>query len=112
MLDDQEKREFKAEVIALAEDAARRAAKDSAGAVAEDAAERAVTRVLERLGLDNDNPRESYEDLIFLRRWRETTFRVRAKVLVVVFGTLISGTAALAWMGVKGMLTGGGPSDG
>lgn len=83
---------------------AREAARDAAHDVAEEAAEKAAHRVVCRLGLDSSNPRESYEDLLFLRRWRQATFKFRVGLLVSASATIVSGALALAWVGITNVM--------
>lgn len=61
----------------------------------------AVRETLTELGIDYSEPLEMQKDFSHLREWRVTTEGMKSKGLLAVFGFLITGILAAAWMGLK-----------
>lgn len=69
----------------------------------EEIIEKAVTRTLERIGLDVENPRELQEDFAQLRQWREAKAQTKTALIYAFFGVVVPGILAVMWLGLKGM---------
>lgn len=70
----------------------------------EDIIDKAVTRTLERFGVDVENPREQQEDFIQLRQWRQAKAQVKTAGVWAFLGVIIPGILALMWLGIQGWL--------
>lgn len=70
-------------------------------AIADRAAEKAVSNFLLRIGVEADDPIEMQKDFAHLRKWRKSNEAITLKVLLVAIGTVVSGTLAAVWMGLR-----------
>ena len=68
-----------------------------------------VDETLTKLGIEPTDHREMQEDMIFLRRLRNTSETVKSRSIVVLVGTIITGMIAAVWIGLRSMLSGGSP---
>lgn len=73
-------------------------------AIAAAGAEKGITNVLEKLGIDADNFRESQADFAHLRKQRKAYEQVTTITTRVVITTLVTGFLAALWMGIKEFL--------
>lgn len=64
----------------------------------------AVRETLIELGIDHSDPLEMQKDFQHLREWRTTTEGMKSKGLIAVFGFLVTGILAAAWLGIKSYL--------
>lgn len=72
----------------------------------EDIAQRVAVRVLRDLGINADDAFEMRRDFEFVRRWRCTTDSLRGRTLWTVVGTLVAGSLAMIWLGLRSMFSG------
>lgn len=70
----------------------------------EEIIETAITRALDRVGVDVENPRESRRDFEFVRDWRRSTESVKGKALLVAIGIVVSGMIGAMWLGIKSLV--------
>lgn len=65
-----------------------------------------VDEALTRLGVDAKNPMEMQKDFQHLRDWRQATQAIEKRGLLGIVGILISGLAALIWIGFTKVMNG------
>lgn len=73
-------------------------------AIAAAGAEKGITNVLEKLGIDPDDFKESQADFAHLRKQRKAYEQVTTITTRVVITTLVTGFFAALWMGIKEFL--------
>jgi hypothetical protein len=69
--------------------------------VAHEAAREAVRDMMERLGLNPDDYRETQQDFAHLRAWRNSMDNVKRQTMVVSVGIAVAGLLALIWQALK-----------
>ncbi len=72
--------------------------------IASKAARQAVERTLVSYGIDPENPFEFQKDMIHLREWRLRAERIQEKGLMTITVIVITGIAAMLWLGFKSKL--------
>ena len=74
--------------------------KDEAEKIAEDVAEKAVTRILERFGLDPQKPDDFRKLVDWLNELKTTVHDARKHGITVIVGVVAMGLATLIWKAV------------
>ncbi len=69
--------------------------------VVKEAAKEAVNAVLERFGIDTDNPIEVQADMAHLHRTRIASEQMGVRVKFVLIGVLVVGGLSALWIGIK-----------
>jgi len=63
-----------------------------------------VKEVLERLGVDPDDPIAMQKDFAHVRAWRESTEAIKRKGLMAAVGVIVTGVLGAIWLGFKDSL--------
>ncbi len=69
--------------------------------VAKEAAKEAVNSILEKFGIDTQNPIEVQADMAHLHRSRVASEQMGVRVKFVLIGVLIVGGLSALWIGIK-----------
>lgn len=66
--------------------------------------DRAISRTLERIGIDTSDPFELQADARFIRKLRRTHERVGNKIIVTIVGVTVAGILAAVCTGIVTMI--------
>lgn len=70
----------------------------------QDIVDKAIEAYLVRMGIESEDPRDMQSDMIFIRKFRQTTEAISSKIVMVIVGVATLAGIGGIWMAIRKVL--------